>query len=89
MDSSYTYSYPSCLRRFYIFRTLPLIQPTYLSINAQTSPNITWPSQGESAVGVVGTSILDTHGDQTPKPTASTAKLITALMVLKAKPSRP
>jgi D-alanyl-D-alanine carboxypeptidase (penicillin-binding protein 5/6) len=37
-------------------------------------------------VGVVGTSILETHGTQKPVPMASTAKLITALVVLQKKP---
>jgi D-alanyl-D-alanine carboxypeptidase (penicillin-binding protein 5/6) len=34
----------------------------------------------------LGTSIVDTHNAQTPAPTASTAKMITALMILKVKP---
>jgi D-alanyl-D-alanine carboxypeptidase (penicillin-binding protein 5/6) len=69
-----------------IFRTMPAARPNNLSVEAQTSPSLNWPSQGESAVGIVGTNILQSIGDSTPKPTASTAKLITALMVLKAKP---
>lgn len=54
-----------------------------------TSAHITWPDEGESAVGILGSTILDTHNTQTPLPTASTAKMITALMVLKAKPLSP
>jgi len=61
---------------------LPLTQ---LSITTGT-PTLAWPAAGQSAVGLVGSSILDTHGAQTPLPTASTAKLITALTVLHAKP---
>ncbi|MDE1924915.1 MAG: serine hydrolase [Patescibacteria group bacterium] len=47
---------------------------------------VTWPTFGQSAVGIVGSSTVETHGAQTRMPTASTAKLITALVVLQAKP---
>jgi D-alanyl-D-alanine carboxypeptidase (penicillin-binding protein 5/6) len=50
---------------------------------------LTWPASGEAAVSILGTSILETHGDQKPIPTASTAKLITALSVLSKKPLKP
>jgi D-alanyl-D-alanine carboxypeptidase (penicillin-binding protein 5/6) len=40
-------------------------------------------------VGVVGSPDLETHGSQKATPTASTAKLITALVVLRAKPLAP
>jgi D-alanyl-D-alanine carboxypeptidase (penicillin-binding protein 5/6) len=71
---------------FALFRSLPNVQPTLLPLNIQTASSLVWPSQGESAVGIVGSNVLDTNGVQSPKPTASTAKLITALMVLRAKP---
>ncbi len=48
--------------------------------------SLAWPSFGQSAVGIVGESAVQTHGTQTPVPTASTAKLITALVVLQKKP---
>jgi serine-type D-Ala-D-Ala carboxypeptidase (penicillin-binding protein 5/6) len=47
---------------------------------------LSWPAGGQAAVGIAGSSILVTHGPQTPLPTASTAKLITALTVLRQKP---
>jgi D-alanyl-D-alanine carboxypeptidase (penicillin-binding protein 5/6) len=47
---------------------------------------LTWPTSGQSAAGMVGSSTIETHGAQTPVPTASTAKLITALVVLQVKP---
>jgi D-alanyl-D-alanine carboxypeptidase (penicillin-binding protein 5/6) len=56
------------------------------SIPVATTSSLIWPSVGQSAVGVLGTPILDTHGAQKPVPTASTAKLITALNVLRDKP---
>lgn len=65
---------------------LPTLKPSIVSLSSQTtSSKLTWPSE-QSAVGIVGATILNTHGTQTPVPTASTAKLITALTVLQAKP---
>lgn len=70
-------------------RTLPPLEPlsaiAQLQVQSPAS-KLAWPSVGESAVGVVDSSILETHGVQTPLPTASTAKLITALAVLHQKP---
>ena len=62
--------------------TRPIIVP---SVNV-SADNLDWPSFGQSAVGIADSATLETHGTQTPVPTASTAKLITALMVLNAKP---
>jgi D-alanyl-D-alanine carboxypeptidase (penicillin-binding protein 5/6) len=45
-----------------------------------------WPDSGQSAAGIVGNATLVTHSSQTPVPTASTAKLITALVVLHERP---
>jgi len=73
-------------------RPIPLLQAasglTQLTVQSATS-TLNWPATGQSAVGLVGSPILDTHGAQTPVPTASTAKLITALTVLQAKPLAP
>jgi D-alanyl-D-alanine carboxypeptidase (penicillin-binding protein 5/6) len=70
-------------------RALPSLQPTASPSQLQIKsppPNLAWPTAGQAAVGVAGSSILATHGAQTPLPTASTAKLITALVVLNQKP---
>jgi D-alanyl-D-alanine carboxypeptidase (penicillin-binding protein 5/6) len=56
-----------------------------LSTQASAS-QLVWPIVGQSAVGIVGSNSVVTHGSQVPSPTASVAKLITALVVLKAKP---
>ena len=45
-----------------------------------------WPGYGQSAVGLAGSGILATSGAQRPQPTASVAKVMTALAVLKKKP---
>ncbi len=71
---------------FCVYLHVPRLKPTYLKLTAEAPSKIVWPTQGESAVGIKGTNILQIEGAQIPKPTASTAKLITALMILKAKP---
>lgn len=51
-----------------------------------TNSKVVWPGGVQAAVGVVDSSILDTNGAQTPLPTASTAKILTALVILNSKP---
>jgi D-alanyl-D-alanine carboxypeptidase (penicillin-binding protein 5/6) len=54
-----------------------------------TASKLAWPAQGQAAVGILNSSVVEAHGVQQPIPTASTAKLITALTVLGAKPLKP
>ncbi len=73
-------------------RPLPRLAPTRASsiIQAEAPAGaLAWPAAGQSAVGIAGTQTLETSGAQTSKPTASTAKLITALSVLRQKPLAP
>jgi D-alanyl-D-alanine carboxypeptidase (penicillin-binding protein 5/6) len=68
------------------------LAPTVSSLAAtQTSPegSLAWPGYGQAAVGAVGYGLLDTHGAQVAVPTASTAKIMTAYAILKAKPLTP
>lgn len=44
--------------------------------------SMSWPSEGEAAIGVEGSGLLATHGTQTPTPLASITKLMTAYIVL-------
>ncbi len=46
------------------------------------SVNLPWPKYGEGAIGLSDGVVVQAHGNQTPRPTASVAKLITALSVL-------
>ncbi|MEO8862837.1 MAG: hypothetical protein ABI354_00740 [Candidatus Saccharimonadales bacterium] len=55
------------------------------AIQAQPA-NIVWPADGQAAIGAVGYGLLEQRGEQTPLPTASVAKIVTALAVLKAHP---
>ncbi len=71
------------------YRQLPALQPTVAVTGLQAtagSPRITWPSGSQSAVSIVGSKILETHGKQQSVPIASAAKVITALVVLDKKP---
>jgi D-alanyl-D-alanine carboxypeptidase (penicillin-binding protein 5/6) len=71
-----------------ILLPLPMLKPTVLPAqpSIRSTADIDWPPSGQSAIGVVGTAILSTHGVQKPVPTASTAKLLTALAVLRMHP---
>jgi D-alanyl-D-alanine carboxypeptidase (penicillin-binding protein 5/6) len=48
-----------------------------------------WPNSGESAIGFVGHGVLAASGPQAERPTASAAKLITALTALNKYPLQP
>jgi D-alanyl-D-alanine carboxypeptidase (penicillin-binding protein 5/6) len=68
---------------------LKLLEPEYSSaklVAQNSSSRVLWPSVGQSAVGILGSTIVATHGPQVQTPTASVAKLITSLVVLKTKP---
>lgn len=71
-----------------LLKPLPQLQPDKSSIilSAKTpASSLVWPAS-QSAVSIVGTDILETNITPNPVPNASTSKMITALMVLKAKP---
>ena len=48
--------------------------------------NITWPTASQAAIGSVDQGVLAIKPKQAAKPTASTAKIVTALAVLQKKP---
>lgn len=78
LGGSYNYLRP--LPALGISKEEPLSQVS----NSQTMP---WPSDASAAVGAAGYGVLAASNDsQTPIPTASLAKVITALAVLKQKP---
>jgi D-alanyl-D-alanine carboxypeptidase (penicillin-binding protein 5/6) len=68
---------------------LPDIRPSIaLQTNTYTVPSTTiaWPTYGQEAIGLNSLGVIATSGLQKPAPMASTAKLITALTVLKKYP---
>jgi len=75
---------------FWILREpVAAINPTVASFQLSLktpNPDLAWPSTGQSAVSLNTIDDIQSHGVQKPAPTASVAKIITALCVLKAKP---
>lgn len=72
-----------------LLRPIDPIQPTAVSldlVNKTKLSNLSWPAKGQAAVGITPSGVLATHGEQTPVPIASTAKVLTALAVLKKRP---
>ena len=59
---------------------------TFLYSRSSQAISLSWPSYGEAAIGITGDGVLATHGSNTPLATASTAKILTALAVLKQVP---
>ncbi|HSX44069.1 MAG TPA: hypothetical protein VLE69_02110 [Candidatus Saccharimonadales bacterium] len=70
------------------FRPLPPVNAAKVNIMlpAAQSVSLAWPNYGQAAIGADGFGLLANHGTQTPAPAASTAKLISALAILKQKP---
>jgi len=74
---------------FNYFRSTPtLIPTTQIKTPSSTISSLQWPyiSSSQVAVGAQGYGLLASDGPQIEQPTASTAKLITALLVLKKYP---
>ncbi len=72
-------------------RTVAAVVPTANEDALQArapAGSLKWPGQYQAAVSIMGSSVMETHGKQQPAPTASTAKMITALVVLQQKPLR-
>lgn len=68
----------------------PTVAPSTVETVVQKQPmTLPWPSYGQSAIGAVGYGLLDSSGDQKQMPTASVAKLMTALVVLRLHPLAP
>lgn len=52
----------------------------------KASSKLPWPEVGQAAIGADGYGVLEAHNTETPTPTASVAKIITALVILEKKP---
>lgn len=69
-------------------RSVPAVPAAAVPPAAAKTPavDLPWPAAGQAAMGAQGYGVLASHGDDTPKPIASVAKVITALAVLQKKP---
>lgn len=54
-----------------------------------TAPSLPWPSKGSAAVWIEGFGLLGARGDESPRPIASTTKIMTALIILENHPLGP
>ncbi len=63
----------------------PTFTPTKL-VHASSVPKITWPNYGQAAIGTIEDGVLADNNADKPVPIASVAKVVTALVVLDAKP---
>ena len=72
-----------------LLRPLPAIAPTVFltgSVRLGTPAAIPWPASGAAAVVVDGLGSLGASGTSAPRPMASTAKIMTALLTLEDHP---
>lgn len=69
-------------------RPLPKVQPSLQLPDTPVpqSVSLPWPTGGQAALGAEGYGLLASHGAQQAAPIGSTAKIITALAVLRQKP---
>jgi serine-type D-Ala-D-Ala carboxypeptidase (penicillin-binding protein 5/6) len=66
---------------------VPLLDTTLAVSGA--APQFPWPAMGAAALAAPELGVVGTHGDARPRPTASTAKILTALLVLEDHPVAP
>ena len=65
---------------------VPPEQVVASALTPGSPPSLSWPSQGEAAVGIEALNVLETSPAARPLPTASVAKVMTALLTLEARP---
>ena len=77
---------------FQVLRPLPTIAATtFLPATTRlgaTPPSLPWPTTGSAAISIAGLGTIGTYGPQTALPLASTAKIMTGLVVLGDHPLR-
>ncbi len=75
-----------------LLRPLPVIAPTIFLTGTErlgTPPAIPWPTAGAAVIVIEGLGSLGSSGPSTPRPMASTAKMMTALLTLEDHPLLP
>jgi D-alanyl-D-alanine carboxypeptidase (penicillin-binding protein 5/6) len=77
---------------FQLLRPLPTIAATtFLPATTRlgaTPPSLPWPTTGSATLSIAGLGTIGTHGPQTALPLASTAKIMTGLVILGDHPLR-
>jgi serine-type D-Ala-D-Ala carboxypeptidase (penicillin-binding protein 5/6) len=70
------------------FRALPAAasQVTVGTLGGGSSPILPWPSNGQGAIGILGSGVLSQSPNVRQRPIASVAKVMTALVTVEAKP---
>lgn len=63
-------------------------KPTFLAITLPGKFSVTFPTQGQSAVGTDNLGVIASSPDQSSVPIASVTKIMTAYLILKAHPLR-
>jgi serine-type D-Ala-D-Ala carboxypeptidase (penicillin-binding protein 5/6) len=80
------------LLTFQLLRPLPTIAATTFipatSRLGSAAPVLPWPTTGSAALSIAGLGTIGTHGPQTALPLASTAKIMTGLVILDDHPLR-
>lgn len=73
---------------FVLFRPLPSVSATTVSLPQGSGESFTmpWPDSGQAAIGTSELGVLASTASQKSVPTASIAKVITAMAVLQKKP---
>ncbi|HZK86279.1 MAG TPA: D-alanyl-D-alanine carboxypeptidase [Desulfosporosinus sp.] len=74
-----------------VFRPYPIVEAKPMSENVSLpgSFSVSFPEQGQSAVGTDNFGVIASSTDKTPIPIASVAKIMTAYLVLQAHPLKP
>jgi serine-type D-Ala-D-Ala carboxypeptidase (penicillin-binding protein 5/6) len=75
-----------------LLRSYPAVAPVTTasaSVQLGTPPVLPWPAQGEASMTVAGLGTMGSSGPLTPIPMASTAKVMTALVILEDHPLGP
>jgi D-alanyl-D-alanine carboxypeptidase (penicillin-binding protein 5/6) len=67
-------------------KPVPALSSKIIETVPAKSVTLPWPTYGQAAFGASGYGVLATHGVQKPVPTASVAKVMTALAVLSKHP---
>lgn len=81
------------LGAFQLLRPLPRLELVAVGPSSVTvpgaAPALPWPTTGEAEVAVMGIGTVGSSGGEQPEPIGSLAKIMTALVVLKAHPLGP